>query len=91
MAATDPRRTLDELAKLGTEVYDRQVRPKLRPEDDFKFVAVDVETGEFEVDPDDYTAITRLLARMPEADIWLERAGQPAAWKMRSPRQIEAS
>jgi hypothetical protein len=86
MAATDPRRTLDELAKLGTEVYDRRVRPKLRPEDDFKFVAIDVGTGEFEVDPNDYAAITRLLARMPEATIWLERAGRPTAYKMRSPR-----
>jgi hypothetical protein len=81
MAATD-RRTLDEVARLGAEVYDRKVRPMLRPEDDFKFVAIDVESEEFEFDPDDYTAVMRLLARLPEADIWLERVGQPAAIKM---------
>jgi hypothetical protein len=86
MAATDRRRTLDELAKLGTEVYDLKVRPTLRPEDDYKFVALDVESGEFEIDADDYTAVTRLLARIPEADVWLERAGQPTAYKIRSAR-----
>jgi hypothetical protein len=86
MAATDRRRTLDELARLGDEVYDRKVRPTLRPEDDLKYVALDVETGEFEIDPDDYTAVMRLRTRLPEADIWLERVGQPAAVKFRSPR-----
>ena len=83
MATTDRRRTLDELARLGAEVYDRQVRPKLRPEDDHKSVAVDVETGEFEVDPDDYTAVMRLRARLPEAEIWLGRVGRPARIGMR--------
>jgi hypothetical protein len=82
VAATD-RRTLDEVARLGAEVYDRKVRPTLRPEDDFKFVAIDVESEEFEIDPDDYTAVMRLLARLPEADTWLERVGQPAAYRMR--------
>lgn len=86
MAATDRKRTLDELARLGTEVYERRVRPTLRPEDDYKFVAVDVETGEFEIDANDYSAIMRLRARLPKADIWLERVGQPTACKMRSPR-----
>ena len=44
MATT--KRTLDELAALGGAIFDRQVRPALRPEDDGKFVAVDIETGD---------------------------------------------
>ena len=90
MAATD-RRTLDEVARLGAEVYDRKVRPTLRAEDDFKFVAIDVESEEFEIDPDVYTAVMRLLARLPEADIWLERVGQPAVFKMRPRRCFRVS
>ena len=86
MAVTDPRRSLDELARLGAEVYDRRVRPTLQPVDDNKLVAIDVETGDFEIDEDDYTAVTRLRERRPEADIWLERVGQPAACKMRRGR-----
>ena len=47
MPTTKPRRSLDELAALGGDIFDRQVRPALRPEDDGKFVAIDVETGSY--------------------------------------------
>jgi hypothetical protein len=70
-----PPRSLDDLARLGAEVFDRRVRPALRPEDDGKFVAVDVVSGEYEIDANDYAAVTRLRARMPTADVWLARAG----------------
>ena len=76
------RRTLDELATLGAEVFDRQVRSALRPEDDGKFVAVDVETDDYVIDEDDYAAVTRLRLRNPAADIWLMRAGYPTTYKM---------
>jgi hypothetical protein len=82
MPAPEPPRSLDELARLGAEVYDRQVRPSLRPEDDGKFVAIDVGTGDFEIDEDDYAAVTRLRARIPMAEIWLFRAGYPTAYRI---------
>jgi hypothetical protein len=77
-----PRRTLDELAALGGDIFDRQVRPTLRPEDDGKFVAIDVETGAYEIDEDDYAAVARLRSRKPAADVWLMRAGYPTTYKM---------
>jgi hypothetical protein len=83
MPTTEPRRrTLDELAVLGGTIFDRQVRPALRPEDDGKFVAIDVETGDYEVNEDDYAAVARLRARKPAADVWLMRAGYPTTYKM---------
>ena len=86
MPAAEPRRSPEELARLGAEVFDRHVRPVLRPEDDGKFVAIDVGTGDYELDDDDYAAVTRLRARRPEAEVWLERAGQPTAYQMRRDR-----
>ncbi len=83
MASTNSRRSPQELARLGVEVFNRQVRPALRPEDYGKFVALDVETGEYEIDDDDYTAVMRLRSRRPSAEIWLERAGEPTAYKAR--------
>src|SRR5947208_2023864 len=38
MPATEPRRSPEEIARLGAEVFDRQVRPAIRPEDDGQFV-----------------------------------------------------
>jgi hypothetical protein len=76
----------EELARLGADVFDRRVRPALNLEDDGKFVAVDVRTGEYEVDPDDYTAVTRLRARVPTADVWLARVGSPTTCRIGSGR-----
>jgi len=55
----------------------------LHPEDDGKFVAIDVETGDFEIDPDDYTAATSLQSRAPNANVWLMRVGYPTTYQMR--------
>ncbi len=67
MPATEPRRTPEELARLGAEAFDRHVGPTLRPEDDGKFVAIDIVTGDHEMDKDDYAAVMRLRAagRLP--------------------------
>jgi hypothetical protein len=83
MSASEPRHSPEELARLGAEVFDRQVRPLLRPDDDDKFVAIDVGSGDHELDEDDYAAVMRLRARRPSAEIWLGRVGQPAAYHMR--------
>jgi len=74
---------LERLAQLGDEVFDRRVRPRLRPEDDGKFVALDIGSGDFEIDDDDYAAVARLRARLPTAEVWLARAGFPAAYQIR--------
>ena len=76
------RRTLDELARIGGDIFDRKVRPTLRPEDDGKFVAIDVETGDYEIDNDDYAAVARLRSRKPAADVSLMRAGYPTTYRM---------
>jgi hypothetical protein len=82
MPTTNTPRAPDELAGLGGAIFDRQVRPTLRPEDDGKFVAIDVVTGDFEIDEDDYAAVARLRARRPAADVWLMRAGYPTTYRM---------
>jgi hypothetical protein len=86
MPTTEPNRNPEEVARLGAEAFDRSVRPRLRPEDDGKFVAIDIVTGEYELDEDDYAAVMRLRGRRPSAELWLGRVGQPAAYKIRPSR-----
>jgi hypothetical protein len=81
-ASTDDAR-LAEDERRAEELYDRVVRPALRPEDEGKYVAVAVDTGDFEVDSDDYAATGRLLARRPGARVWLMRTGPSAAYRLR--------
>ncbi|HVA50965.1 MAG TPA: hypothetical protein VNH11_31785 [Pirellulales bacterium] len=86
MSTTEPHRSPEEVDRLGPEVFDRGVRPSLRPEDHGKFVAIDIGSGDYELDEDDYTAIMRLRDRRPRADVWLGRVGEPAAYRMRAVR-----
>jgi hypothetical protein len=86
MPGAESQRSPEQLAQAGTDVFNRQVRPALRPEHEGKFVAIDIGTGDYEIDEDDYAAVTRLRARHPSAEVWLERAGHPTAYQMRHVR-----
>lgn len=79
MATREARYSREEFARRGQEIYDRVIRPALQPSDENKFVAIDIESGSYEMDPNDYTAVDRLLKRLPEAQIWLMRVGHRAA------------
>ena len=80
-----PAYSPEEFSRRSTEIYDRDVRPALRPEDDGKFVAIDIDSGSYEIDRHDLTATEKLLARYPQAQIWLARAGQRAAYRIGGP------
>ncbi|MBI3248260.1 MAG: hypothetical protein HYZ50_17275 [Deltaproteobacteria bacterium] len=82
MRATTPRYSKEEFARRGQEIYDRAIRPRVEAGNEGKFVAIDIETGAYEIDTDDYTATERLLARQPDAQIWLLRVGYRAAYRI---------
>lgn len=72
-----------DIGRLGREAFEQHVRPHLRPEDDGKFIAIDVDTGEYEIDASDYAATMRIHARRSGARVWLMRAGHRAAHRIR--------
>jgi hypothetical protein len=82
MATSQARHSPEAFAQMGSTIFDRDIRPVLLPEDADKFVAIDIESGAYEIDPDDYTATEHLLARIPDAQIWLMRVGQQAAYRI---------
>ena len=82
MAVLEPRYSKDEFAQRGQIIYTRDIRPHLTAEDEGKFVAIDIETGAYEIDRDDYTATERLLDRHPRAQIWLLRVGHRTAYRI---------
>jgi hypothetical protein len=75
MAATRPRYDKEEFARRGEAIFERAVRPALRAARAGDFVAIDIETGAYEVDADEQAASDRLLARVPSAQIWMRRVG----------------
>jgi hypothetical protein len=81
MSAAKMEETREQFGERAAALYERVVKPKLKPEDVGKFVAVDANTGEFEVDEDPASAIQRLELRVPGAEQWLERAGHRAPYE----------
>ena len=82
MTVRGPRYEKGEFSRRGQAIFDRIVRPALRPEDDCKFVAIDIESGEYEMDADDHAAVKRLWERLPDPQPFLMRIGEPAAYRL---------
>lgn len=75
MSATRPRYSKEEFARRGDAVYEDEIRPIVELGNEGKFVAIDIETGAYEIDSDEVAASDRLGAGVPDAQIWLKRIG----------------
>ena len=49
---TQPRYTKEEFGRRGDTIYESELRPILEKGNEGKFVAIDIETGAYEVDED---------------------------------------
>ena len=79
MARPGPRYTKEEFARRGDAIYEREIGPQVVSENEGKFVAIDIETGAYEIDQDELTASDRLRAQRPDAQIWMRLVGSPYA------------
>jgi hypothetical protein len=70
----------DEIADLGDQIYEEWIKPGLTQSDIGKFVHIDVNSGEFEIDDDDITGDIQLRTRIPEAVIYTVRVGYSATY-----------
>ena len=70
-----PRYSKEEFARRGDAIYDREVSPRVGPDDEGKFVVIDIETGAYEIDQDELAASDRLLARRLDAQVWTRQIG----------------
>jgi hypothetical protein len=78
MTVRQPRYSKEEFARRGDEIYETQVRSQVEQGNHGKIVAIDIETGDFEVADDLLAASKQLAARVPDAQTWFVRIGHPA-------------
>ena len=69
MAVQPLRYSKEKFARRGNGIYQSQIRPQVEADNHGKIVAIDIETGAFELADDTMTASDRLLERYPEAQI----------------------
>ena len=78
MTVQQLRYSKEEFARRGNEIYESQVRSQVEEGNHGKIVAIDIETGAFELADDTMAASDRLLERCPDAQIWRVRIGHKA-------------
>ena len=78
MTVRQPRYPKEEFARRGDEIYENQVRSHVEEGNHGKIVAIDIETGAFELADDTMIAARELYARVPDAQPWLIRIGYRA-------------
>jgi len=93
MTVRSPRYSKEEFAQRGNDIYNRDIRSEVdTAANKGKFVAIDIETGAWEMDADALTACDRLEARVPDSQTWLVRVGYPYLYRMGGPRRnLEAA
>ena len=77
---TRPRMPRKEVIRLGKEIYKRDILPQVEDDHFGEYVAIDVETGDWEISETEMDAVDRLRERRPAAiDVLVERVGFRAA------------
>jgi len=74
--------TPTEVREAGEEIYRRQLQEQLEPAENGRFLVIDIESGEFEVDDTDLAATKRMLQRRPDAVLYGMRIGDGAAYRL---------
>jgi hypothetical protein len=87
MTVRRPRYSKEEFAQRGDYIYENQIKPQVGAENDGKIVAIDIETGAFEVADTPMVAVDRLYERLPDAQPWVIRIGHRAVFRFGSHAQ----
>ncbi len=80
MAVRQPRYSKEEFARRGDLIYQTQIRPQIEAGNHGKIVAIDIETGDFEVANSTILAVDKLYERKPDAQPWVIRIGHRAVF-----------
>jgi hypothetical protein len=81
----------EEIAELGDRLFQAKIAKVLQDGDEGQFVAIDVESEEFEMGDDEQEAGQKLISRIPGAQIWMVRVGSRVVHRFggRQPRKIQ--
>ena len=73
--------TKKEICDRGEEIYQEQIQSLVEPQEKGKFVVIDIESGDYEIDREHVTASKRLRERRPDSVRYAGRVGFPTAYR----------
>lgn len=74
--------TNEEIARRGNELYRQTIRDQVLPQHKGKFLVLDIESGDYEIDEDDLSAEEALRLRRPAGILFGLRIGYTSAYTL---------
>ncbi len=86
-----PTLPIEETARLGDEIYERDIRRRVEADHHGEVVAIDVDSGDYTIADTALAAADALRERRPAPDVWAVRVGHRAlvSFGGHRPRRIE--
>ena len=72
----------DEVCDRGAEIYAAQIKARVEPQENGKFIVIDIESGDYEIAADMLAASHRLRERRPDSVRFGGMVGYPAAYQL---------
>ncbi len=67
-----------EIARRGKAIYEREIRAKVEPGNTGKYLVIDVDSGDYEIDADHFAASRRAYEKHPDGLRYAMRIGYRA-------------
>ena len=80
--AAPPKYSKEEVSARGNKIYAEKIKVAVEPQDIGKFVVIDIESGDYEVDWKALVASRRLRERRPDSVRFLVKAGRGPAYRI---------
>ena len=78
----DAKYSREEVAARGEAIYEQDIRSNVETQCKGKYLVLDIESGDYEIDQDDLAATKRMMANCPDAILYGLRIGYPAAYRL---------
>lgn len=79
---TTQKYSIDEVCKRAEKIYSEKIKAQVEPQKNGKFIIIDIESGDYEVNERALVASRLLQERRPEAVGFLAKVGYGAAYRI---------
>ena len=76
------RYSIEEVCGRGERIYEERIKSLVEPQENGRFIVIDIESGDYEIADDSLVAEDRLQERRPDAVGFLGRVGYESAYNM---------
>ena len=80
---------LGEVTELAKVIYQEKIKHLVEPAENGKYIVIDVESGDYEIDEEHLPASDRLRARRPNAVAYAGRVGYPTTYDLRGSIRVQ--